>query len=524
MRSREWVQTEDPQQESPNAGGSSSSAATGRGWSGQSRGRGSRGRGSGAAGASAGYHSEEAATAPVAAAATSLAANSARGISSGSAVTGTTGLGSGSRASAAFRTDTEISNATGSRATSSRAGAGGQPRQLQAWVPVNSAKDEPKLIGTLEELSTTSKTKQSRTWDQFEANRQLFGVTSTYKNDLSQYTTPLNEKALPAGVREKAKQIAEEIENRASKKNARDMMDCGGEEEEEDEEDLWSAVPRNAGNGHGSSGWSGSWSGSWDNGGKGNSSAAGAAANASEDGGLGGALLASLRAGSAAAGDGSLKPAGCDYRSRIAPKVQSWWRARISAGASVPLGADGDVLVCPFSQRVFGDVSQLVTHWAAALPRATDANRETSTPCGVATEQFRLAGRKLRWTEMATESGLDNTLPVSDPKMGSVWAQVVTKLQGRRPNDEPVGNRFVSDFVDEAVQMRCWRRDQKVEHREVLEGIAAGLALHVLGDTNGSAWSSDTHQQAAAPVSGDGRSRGDGSGAAVGEAAMGVWL
>ena len=46
---------------------------------------------------------------------------------------------------------------------------------------------------------------------------------------------------------------------------------------------------------------------------------------------------------------------------------------------------------------------------------------------------------------------------------------------------------FARHYVHEAVSLRCWRRDQKVEHREILEGIAAGLALRSL-ESDGSAW------------------------------------
>jgi len=485
VRSREWVRTDESRQEYSTAGGSSSSAASGRGdgrLSGHARGRGARGRGSGAT-ATAGGYAPEVASAP-----------------------------------ASFRTDGEITSATSSRTTSSRAG---EPRQLQAWVPVNSAKEDSQLFGTLEELNREAPRHNGRGqlkgWDQFEVNARLFGVTSTYKTDLSQYTTPLNPNTLPSQVRARAKQIADEIEHKSGKKGgSAEAMDCGVEEEE-DEEDLWSAVPRNA-NSHGSNGWS-NWDGSQENNSRGN--AASTSAAASEDGGLGGALLASLRAGAMAGGDGTAKTAGCDYRSRIAPKVQGWWRARILAGATVPAGADGDALVCPFSQRVFGDVSQLVTHWAAALPRDEDKG-QSSTTAGVVTEQFRQASKKLRWSEMSSLSGLDNMLSVADPKTGSVWAQVVTKLQGRRSSSEPVENRFVSDFVTEAVQMRCWRRDQKVEHREVLEGIAAGLALHMLSDPGSSGWVPEMHHQAAGAVAGDGRCRGDGNGVGASELAVGV--
>lgn len=486
------MRTDESRQDFSSAGGSSSSAATGRGdgrLSGHARGRGARGRGSGATAATGGYASEDSSF-------TSAAAPAA---------------GTSARASG-FRTDGEITGATTSSTTRSRAG---EPRQLQAWQPVASPKEEEddRLYGTLEELNCdTSRHKtgngRGKGWDQFEVNERLFGITSTFKQDLSQYTTPLVVNSLPAQVRARAKQIADEIENKSGKKgSSAEEMDCGAEVE--DEEELWSAVPRNDYS-QGSNGWSSGWDGT-----------ACTPAAASEDGGLGGALLASLRAGASSGSDGTAKTAGCDYRSRIAPKVQGWWRARILAGATVPAGAEGDALVCPFSQRVFGDVSQLVTHWAAALPR-DDQNEQSSTSTGVITVHFRQASRKIRWSEMSSAAGLDNVLPVKDPKTGSVWAQVITKLQGKRSSSEPVANRFVSDFVTEAVQMRCWRRDQKVEHREVLEGIAAGLALHMLSDPASSDWLPETSHQATSAVAGDGRCRGDGNGVADSELAVGI--
>jgi hypothetical protein len=322
--------------------------------------------------------------------------------------------------------------------------------------------DGARLEGTLEEWSTKKPDKER--WDQFAANEKLFGVKSTYKEDLSQYTTPLNVKALPAEVRHKAKLIATDIERRG---RGRDM-DTGAEYEEEgDEENLFSAVPRS--------------------GGYNDFAEAEAESYATEDGGMGGALLASLRAGSAAASaEGSGRP-GCDHRSLIAPRVQNWWRARRMRGATIPPGAE-DALICPFSERVFGDVSQLVTHWAAALPRGSNPVGDDS--CEVATAQFRQAAEQLRWAEMAAETGLDAMgLSVSSPKAGSVWAQVIAKLEVRgKASSVLMADRKVTDFVNEAVQMRCWQRNQKVEHREVLESIAAGLALHILGATNGATW------------------------------------
>jgi len=248
------------------------------------------------------------------------------------------------------------------------------------------------------------------------------------------------------------------------------MGACHGYEEA-DEEDLFSSVPRGPGGYAGQDEWY------EENG---------------ADGGVGGALLASLRAGNAAAVAEGSGRAGCDHRSLIAPKVHSWWRARRLSGLDVPPGCE-DALVCPFSQRVFGDVSQLVTHWAAALPRAPDLKAETTTPPAVATEEFRRAAEQLTFAEMLAGKKLDAVFPLSNARDGSVWAQVLAKIETRGKRSSKVlasiGELPTTDFMEEAVLMRCWRRDQKVEHREVLEGIAAGLALSILEDKSGLAWS-----------------------------------
>jgi len=77
--------------------------------------------------------------------------------------------------------------------------------------------------------------------NQFLLNQELFGVVSTYKDDLSQYTTPLDISAVPAAIQEKAARLAREIERK--RKNSFDPEDAGMDNDE-DEEGLWSAVPR----------------------------------------------------------------------------------------------------------------------------------------------------------------------------------------------------------------------------------------------------------------------------------------
>jgi len=457
LRQREWQ----PCTHSEDGGGSGGRGAHARC---QASSRGSPG-GDGAAGADAGGFGDLAG--PGVASRGSEATEAGCGTRRGPDVSpAATGLRSGRRAGA-WRTDTEISS---SRAT------GGSERSLQRWEDTErrcgaAPRD---LDGTLEELSGGHK--QSRHWDQFKANEELFGVVSTFKADLSQYTTPLNMKRVPQELRRRAERIAQEME-RPGGGCCDSKLDGLGSDGEGAEEEKFSAVPRSSGSrsegrGHAINGCGG-----------GDAFAAGAA-----DREAGGALLASLRAAPRAVnGEG-------DYRSLVAPKVQGWWRARQSAGAPVPPGAE-DGLVCPFSQRVFGDVSQLVMHWATALPRAEDRNGETATPSLAATEQFRRVGRELRWSEMMASTGLGAAFSVEEPRPGSVWAQVLSRLQrSTSGHAESVTERFVGDFVNEALLMKCWRRDQKVQHREVLEGLAAGLALHALDASGGLAWRPDVQE------------------------------
>lgn len=358
----------------------------------------------------------------------------------------------------------------------------GQERALQKWD--DSGWDGTVLEGSLEDQVSKSgnglnkNVKIDPNWDQFQINEALFGVRSTFKEDLSQYTTPLNVKAVPEEVKQRAKMIAADIEKNGWGSGATKDGDMGGcydeaqeawaQEGQLDEEDLFSSVPRGAA-GYGPH-----------NQGGGN------------DGGLGGALLATLMAGGGAVSNGS-PSSGSGHRSLITPKVHEWWRARRQSGLDVPAGCE-DALVCPFSQRVFGDVSQLVTHWAAALPRAVSAEGESTTPCTVATEEFRRISAKLTTGEVVSTYGLEALLPLTaNTKSGTAWGQIVAKIEARGKSNSspppPIRERPATDLVSEAVGMRCWQRNMKVEHREVLEGIAAGLALHILEDKSGTAWS-----------------------------------
>jgi len=143
---------------------------------------------------------------------------------------------------AAFRTDAEIS------ATEKNDCSGERP--LQPWQDGS----EPRLReAPLEDtISLTKQTSQVGVWDQFEVNRTQFGVVSTFKADLSQYTTPLNLHLIPRNVKDWAKRIAEEIEEegyprfRARHRKSPDDNEVEGGDEY-NEEELWSSVPRTAG-------------------------------------------------------------------------------------------------------------------------------------------------------------------------------------------------------------------------------------------------------------------------------------
>jgi len=300
------------------------------------------------------------------------------------------------------------------------------------------------------------------------ANQKL-GVKSTLKPDLSQYTTELDLNRVPAAVKQRAARLANEIEKGSASKD----MDEGGCYSD-DEEMLFSAVPRSTGSrARGGGGYNG-----------------GPIATGGEDGGAGGALLATLRAAPAVSRGED------DYYTLVAPKVRGWWHAQRQAGVAVPPGSE-DQLVCPLSREVFGDVTQLVTYWAAILPKAANnattvdtANTASETPGSdsrgdAVAEQFRRVAHEVRWSQMAATAGLDAMLPVDAPRQGSVWAEILARLGRPSRGSEPLASRLVSDFVSEAVQMKCWQRDKKVEHRKLLEALAAGLALHLLASERG---------------------------------------
>mmetsp|Transcript_102191 Transcript_102191/g.256193 ORF Transcript_102191/g.256193 Transcript_102191/m.256193 type:complete len:527 (+) Transcript_102191:51-1631(+) len=363
-----------------------------------------------------------------------------------------------------FRTDAEISSRGDLRGSTSH-------RDLKRFDFASYTTPASGLDGTLEELGGGKR--GLKAWDQFKVNEEKFGVVSTFKADLSQYTTVLDKKKVTREMRQAAERIAREVEKGGS--IAKDEEYC--EDGDVDEEDLFSAVPRIS------------------------PEKCAAPLDAGTSDAAGKALLASLRAA-----PGAAKNTDSDHRALVAPKVQDWWRARRSAGASVPQGAEV-ALVCPFSHRVLGDVSQLVTHWASALPRAVDLEGSGETPSMTASQHFGRLAQELRWSEMSAMAGLEPTLPINMPRPGSVWEQILARVSrdhgsGNRGVDGgslrhrdscEVADRPVSEFIAEAVRLRCWRRDQKIEHRAVMEGIAAGLAIYALSTSlTGSAAAWDT--------------------------------
>ncbi|GAW82879.1 ataxin-2 like protein [Plasmodium gonderi] len=104
-------------------------------------------------------------------------------------------------------------------------------RELKRWVCDNSNFNENKL-----KLDHNLK----EPWDQFEHNRKLYGVTTTYKEEL--YTTNLDVNKIPHHVKMHADKIAKELENRGMHL---DPEDAERDNKDLDEEDLFGAVRQN---------------------------------------------------------------------------------------------------------------------------------------------------------------------------------------------------------------------------------------------------------------------------------------
>jgi len=350
-----------------------------------------------------------------------------------------------------FRTDGEIS-----RSDRLGTGPGRELRRFDfaAWGAADAALEAD---GAVEAPAPVSRDR-GKAWDQFKVNEERFGVVSTFKSDLSQYTTVLDQKKITKEMRARAERIAKELERGGAHVRDEEYDDGAGA----DEEDLFSAVQRGPGGGEGGA----------------NGCVWGEAPTGGE---AGKALLASLRAAPAP------RSSEGDHRALVAPKLQAWWRAkRLAAGGEAGPPGEDSGLVCPFSGRVFGDVSQLVTHWAGALPRAVDAQSASETPSQTASQFFGRLAQELRWSEMSGVAGLDAALPTDAARQGSVWESILTRV-GRAGADVGTvaatggaAERSVFEFTAEAVRLKCWRRDQKIEHREVMEGIAAGLAIYAL--------------------------------------------
>jgi len=117
-----------------------------------------------------------------------------------------------------FKTDGEISK-----------NKGGTDRELVAWGGGDGGE------GGLEDTQAGSGNGTS--WDQFGRNEQLFGISTTFNEEL--YTTKLDPNSIPRAKREEAERLAKEIESG----NMHSEMDAShGVDADDDEEGRFSAV------------------------------------------------------------------------------------------------------------------------------------------------------------------------------------------------------------------------------------------------------------------------------------------
>ncbi|CAD2090052.1 ataxin-2 like protein, putative [Plasmodium vinckei lentum] len=107
-------------------------------------------------------------------------------------------------------------------------------RELKRWVCDDNNIDDPNFS----KLKLDDKLNEP--WDQFEQNRKLYGVTTTYKEEI--YTTNLDINKVPHHVKLQADKIAKELENRGVHL---DPEDVDKNNKDIDEEDLFGAVRRN---------------------------------------------------------------------------------------------------------------------------------------------------------------------------------------------------------------------------------------------------------------------------------------
>lgn len=112
-------------------------------------------------------------------------------------------------------------------------------QKIQRWKP---SPEDMELLSQDVDLNLGSAKTSPGGWDQFKANRDLFGVRSTFKDDLSQYTTTLRISKVPLQTRRIAERVAAEIErSQLSSKDQDSNLDHGHDYEEEA---MFSAVPR----------------------------------------------------------------------------------------------------------------------------------------------------------------------------------------------------------------------------------------------------------------------------------------
>eukprot|EP00927_Polykrikos_kofoidii_P017950 TRINITY_DN18242_c0_g1_i2.p1 TRINITY_DN18242_c0_g1~~TRINITY_DN18242_c0_g1_i2.p1 ORF type:complete len:825 (-),score=151.54 TRINITY_DN18242_c0_g1_i2:131-2530(-) len=114
-------------------------------------------------------------------------------------------------------------------------------RELVPWSPgavaeTRGFEDEALEVadGALEPIASGPRDK----WDQFGANQDLYGVKSTYNEDL--YTTPLDPNSIPKEKREEADRIAREIESGQMAAEVEGRIEA--QDQEGDEEANFSAV------------------------------------------------------------------------------------------------------------------------------------------------------------------------------------------------------------------------------------------------------------------------------------------
>lgn len=133
--------------------------------------------------------------------------------------------------SRAFATDAEIAAGLAEQKGQSSWGE----RELVAWTP---AEGET----ALEVLGGLGSRGDAAQWDQFQTNERIYGITSTYSEEL--YTTKLDPASIPREKREEAERIAREIESGRMASEVEGCLDGEGPEDEalEDEELAFSAV------------------------------------------------------------------------------------------------------------------------------------------------------------------------------------------------------------------------------------------------------------------------------------------